>query len=91
MLMGGFLGMLLYRCINNETVKVESYLEKVNKVKDVNRTLTLNRNNSEFSIYFGYQGTDAEVHENLDLYFDIWLQTIDYESINSAEEIKAQV
>jgi hypothetical protein len=30
------------------------------------------------------------VHENLDLYFDIWLQTIDYESINSAEEIKAQ-
>ena len=54
MLMGGFLGMLLYRCINNETVKVESYLEKINRVKDVNRTLTLNRNNSEFSIYFGY-------------------------------------
>ena len=73
MLMGGFLGILLYRCINNVTVKVDSYLEKVNSFKDVNRTLTLNRNNSEFSIYFGYSGKDTEVHEKLDEYFDIAL------------------
>ena len=73
MLMGGFLGILLYRCINNVTVKVDSYLEKVNSFKDANRTLTLNRNNSEFSIYFGYSGKDTEVHEKLDEYFDIAL------------------
>ena len=53
-LMGGFLGILFYRCFNNDTVKVESYLEKISRATDVNRTLTLNRNNSEFSIYFGY-------------------------------------
>ena len=59
--MGGFLVILLYRCFTNETVKVESYLEKVNRVKDIDRNLTLNMDNFELGIYFGYSGPDKSV------------------------------
>ena len=59
--MGAFLGILLYRCLTNETVKVESYHERINRIKDINRVLTLNKENFELSLYFGYVGFDTTV------------------------------
>lgn len=78
MLLGGFLAILLYRCISNETVKIDSYLEKVNTVRDINRNLTLTPENFDVGVYFGYVGTNRSVADDLELYFDYSLSTIDY-------------
>ena len=86
MLLGGFLAILLYRCISNETVKVNSYLEKVNRVRDIHRNLTLTPENFDVGVYFGYIGTNRSVADNLDLYFDYSLSTIDYQIISTPEE-----
>jgi hypothetical protein len=86
MILGGFLAILLYRCISNETVKVYSYLEKVNRVRDIHRNLTLTPENFDVGVYFGYIGTNRSVADNLDLYFDYSLSTIDYQIISTPEE-----
>jgi hypothetical protein len=66
MILGGFLAILLYRCITNETVKVESYLEKTNRVKDTSRRLILTKDNFEVSLYLGYVGKDKTILPNID-------------------------
>ncbi len=76
--MGAFLVILLYRCLTNETVKVESYHERVNRVKDVGRVLTLNKDNFEVSLYVGYAGRDVAIKDEIDTYFDYSISTIDY-------------
>lgn len=78
MALGGFLAILLYRLINNETVKVESYLEKLNSVKDTDRKLVLTKDNFEIGLYFGYAGKNETIKSNLDLYFDFTISSIDY-------------
>lgn len=76
-----FFGILLTRIITNETVKVESYLEKINQVRDTNRHLVLTRDNFDFGMYVGYLGDNETIRENLHQYVSYSLNKIDYEII----------
>lgn len=88
--LAAFFGILLTRIITNETVKVESYLERINQVTDTNRNLLLTRDNFDFGMYVGYIGDNQTIGDNLHRYVSYSLSTIDYQIIADAEEQKRE-
>jgi hypothetical protein len=59
--LASFLIVLLTRCINNQSYSVVSNFSKINTVMDYNRTLKLDKDNFDVSLFFTYSGSREDI------------------------------
>jgi hypothetical protein len=61
-----FFGILLHKCLNNQSFEVVSSLKKMNQTRDRDRKLILNKDNFDIALSFNYVGENKTVLENLE-------------------------